>query len=295
MNTDTKQYEIAVMLNKFIKGKMPEGGDWKAYNSAFSYTPTTPYGLASEIWRGYSFCPVFSQRRKKENFKAAHHVAFDFDSGNSSLDALSQHEFINIFSSFAYSTPSSTPDNPRSRVVFIFDQPYTDLKEYERLYQALLWWLELPADPSCKDALRLFYGSPGCKVWTNWSILPRSSADFVVAEWTAQLPTVLDRPSFIIPSGGNISKVINSILDRIKSAPDGEKHTTLNRMAYVIGGYVGGGYLSQPEAVNLIRATVDAMPTVKDRQSAYTTAEIAVNDGTRSPLSLDRVLTLEEI
>jgi hypothetical protein len=117
----------------------------------------------------------------------------------------------------------------------------------------------------------------------------------VVAEWTAQLPTVLDRPSFIIPSGGNISKVINSILDRIKSAPDGEKHTTLNRMAYVIGGYVGGGYLSQPEAVNLIRATVDAMPTVKDRQSAYTTAEIAVNDGTRSPLSLDRVLTLEEI
>lgn len=295
MNTDAKQYEIAVMLNKFVKGKMPSDGNWQAYHSAWAYTPTTPYGLASEIWRGYSFCPVFSQRRKKENFKAAHHIAFDFDSGNSSLEALSQHEFINIFSSFAYSTPSSTPDNPRSRVVFIFDQPYTDLKEYEQLYQALLWWLELPADPSCKDALRLFYGSPGCKVWTNWSILPRSSADFVVKEWTAQLPPVLDRPSFIIPSGGNIGKVINSILDRIKGAPDGEKHTTLNRMSYVIGGYVGGGYLSQPEAVNLIRATIDSMPTVKDRQSAYTTAEIAVNDGTKSPLSLDRILTLEEI
>lgn len=299
METDTKHYPIAVMLNKSVKGKMPSGAtreDWQAYNSSFVYTPTTPYGLAGEIWRGYSFCPVFSQRRKKENFKAAHHIAFDFDKGNSSLDALSQHEFINIFSSFAYSTPSSTQDNPRSRVVFIFDQPYTNLKEYEQLYQALLWWLELPADPACKDALRLFYGSPGCKVWTNWSILPRSSADFVVAEWIAAHPAPVVKDTLIIPSGGgNIGKVINALLDNIKNAPDGEKHTTLNRMSYVIGGYVGGGYISQPEAINLIRATVDAMPTVKDRHSAYATAEIAVNDGTRSPLSLDRVVTLEEI
>ncbi len=294
----TKLYPISVMINRSIKGKMPTGAtseDWQRYNREWRLYQTTPYGLAGEIWRGYSFCPVFRNRRKKENFVEAHHIAFDFDKGNASLDALSKHEFVNFFASFAYSTPSSTEDNPRSRVVFIFDKPYTDLHEYEQLYQALLWWLELPADPSCKDALRLFYGSPGCKVWTNWSILPRSSADFVIEEWKAQLPPTIDRTPFVIPSDGNISRLIDTLLDKIKHAPDGEKHTTLNRIAYVIGGYVGGGYLSRPDAVAAIRGVIDTMPTIRDRHAAYTTAEIAVNDGTRSPLTLDRVVSLEEI
>lgn len=297
----TKYYPIEVMVNRSIKGKMPSGAtrdDWRQYNSSFVFHKTTPYGLASDIWRGFSFCPVFAERRKKENFRKAWHIAFDFDRGDSSLDALSNHEFINIFSSFAYSTPSSTPDNPRSRVVFIFDQPYTNISDYEQLYQALLWWLELPADPSCKDALRLFYGSPGCKVWTNWSILPRSSADFVVREWLDHLPPVIERQTMVIQAseGGNrINKIINTLLTKIHNAPDGEKHTTLNRTAYVIGGYVGGGYIPQIEAVNMIRATIDAMQNVRDRNAAYVTAEIAVNDGTRSPLTMDRIVTLEEI
>ncbi len=297
----TKYYPIEVMINRSIKGKMPAGAtrdDWRQYNSSFVFHKTTPYGLASDIWRGFSFCPVFAERRKKENFRKAWHIAFDFDRGDSSLDALSKHEFISIFSSFAYSTPSSTPDNPRSRVVFIFDRPYTDIVEYEQLYQALLWWLELPADPSCKDALRLFYGSPGCKVWTNWSVLPRSSADFVVREWLDHLPPVVERQTMVIPAseGGNrINKIISTLLTKIHNAPDGEKHTTLNRTAYVIGGYVGGGYISQIEAINMLRATIDTMPTVRDRSAAYVTAEIAVNDGTRSPLAMDRIVTLEEI
>ena len=297
----TKYYPIEVMINRSIKGKMPAGStrdDWRQYNSSFVFHKTTPYGLASDIWRGFSFCPVFAERRKKENFRKAWHIAFDFDRGDSSLDALSKHEFISIFSSFAYSTPSSTPDNPRSRVVFIFDRPYTDIVEYEQLYQALLWWLELPADPSCKDALRLFYGSPGCKVWTNWSILPRSSADFVVREWLDHLPPVVERQTMVISAseGSNrINKIISTLLTKIHNAPDGEKHTTLNRTAYVIGGYDGGGYISQIEAVNMIRATIDAMQNVRDRNAAYVTAEIAVNDGTRSPLAMDRIVTLEEI
>jgi hypothetical protein len=149
---ETKMYPISVMINRSIKGKMPSGAtpaDWQQYNAAWRLSDTTPYGLAGEVWRGYSFVSVFNRRRKKENFVKAHHIAFDFDSGDSSLDALSQHEFINIFASFAYATPSSTPDNPRSRVVFIFDKPYADINEYETQYQALLWWLDLPADPSC--------------------------------------------------------------------------------------------------------------------------------------------------
>lgn len=291
METDTKHYPIAVMLNKSIKGKMPSGAtreDWQAYNSSFVYTHTTPYGLAGEIWRGYSFCPVFSQRRKKENFKAAHHIAFDFDKGDASLDALSRHEFINIFASFAYSTPSSTQDNPRSRVVFIFDRPYTNLKDYEQLYQALLWWLELPADPACKDALRLFYGSPGCKVWTNWSILPRPSADFVVAEWIAAHPAPVVKDALIIPpadSGKLFGYVLSRLGERIAAAIPGERHKTVNTIAYTIGGYVAGGYISEGDAFAFVDNAIHKMIT-SNPDHHIETATQAIRDGQQQPIYL---------
>lgn len=299
---DGKFLPISVMLNESIKGKMPSGAtreDWQKYNSSFVYTPITPYGLASDIWRGYSFCPVFHRRRKKENFKAAHHIAFDFDRGDASLDALSNHEFINIFSSFAYSTPSSTPDNPRSRVVFIFDQPYTNIAEYEQLYQALLWSLELPADPSCKDALRLFYGSPGCKVWTNWSILPRKSADFVVAEWIAAHPAPVVKDTLIIPpadSGRLFGHVLSRLGERIAAAIPGERHKTVNTIAYTIGGYVAGGYISEGDAFAFVGNAIRRMIT-SNPDHHLETATQAIRDGQQQPiyLSIEQAPSLSNV
>ena len=298
----TKYYPIEVMINRSIKGKMPAGAtrdDWRQYNSSFVFHKTTPYGLASDIWRGFSFCPVFAERRKKENFRKAWHIAFDFDRGDSSLDALSNHEFINIFSSFAYSTPSSTPDNPRSRVVFIFDQPYTDLHEYEQLYQALLWWLELPADPSCKDALRLFYGSPGCKVWTNWSILPRKSADFVVAEWIAAHPAPGVKDTLIIPpadSGRLFGHVLSRLGERIAAAIPGERHKTVNTIAYTIGGYVAGGDISEGDAFAFVDNAIHKMITSNPGHHAET-AKQAIRDGQQQPiyLSIEQAPSLSNV
>jgi hypothetical protein len=174
-----KHRKISIMMNRSIRGKMPTtatGADWAKYHNSFTKSTITARDFAADVYRGYSFCPVYDGRRKQENFSEAWHIAFDFDSNG--IDDLRRALWVNYFLSFAYSTPSSTADAPKCRAVFIFDQPIQSAESYRELYHALAWWFGrdgLETDPACKDVIRLYYGSPKCQLWDNWSILPRAA------------------------------------------------------------------------------------------------------------------------
>lgn len=299
MDTFKDKHKIQIMLSKKIKGKAPPEwtqNDWKQYHKSFSLTELTPYHFAAMVWQGYGFTPVFSGRRKESNFVAAWHLAFDFDSRGASLDFLMREGTTAwLFSSFAYSTPSSTAEHPKSRVVFIFDEPLTDSAKVRQLYKAMAWRFEVEGslpDPQCKDPLRLYYGSPNCNVVTNWSMLNHSTVDLLIPEWQdanpPPEPSPIEKTKVHIPDkNGTSEKVINSLLDNIVHARDGEKHGTLNKTCYVLGGYVAGGYLSEMEAVSKAEAAIRQNGRAKDIQSALRTIETAVRDGQTKPLTID--------
>jgi AAA domain len=112
--------------------------------------------------------------------------------------------------------------------------------------------------------------------------------------------TAIGRPERLSRSNGNgqyhpaarpdqitdrrLRGLVESLLDHIRNAPEGEKHNTLNRIGFVLGGYLHLLGWSVEQAASTL---VDALPdTVKDWNAARTTARKSVEAGMEQPLDL---------
>lgn len=304
---------IKVAINRTHKGKLPKsapfvcgGRDfgsekwssnamWKEYGKHFAPTSTTAYDFAVDIWRGYAFTPLFNgERRIKGNFVEAWHVALDFDTDDvySSIDHLKTHDFIDYFSSFVYSTPSSTTDKPRSRVVFIFDEPITSMQDYEDLYKCLLARFG-QADKSCKDLLRLFYGSEKCELWGNWQILTMD-----VIKWELELyraEVVAKRAAKVantitIKGSGDYKRYVegamNNICDKLSGAPSGEHNNAMCVAGFSAGTLVGAVWarLSFNDALQSL-VSACTWPTKHDIKEIERVLTVSINKGMEQPRS----------
>ena len=180
-----------VSINRLYPGeKLGFGGGerrWARFNAGFSAESHTADSLLAEIMRGYAFCCVLGGcdldhcgvrwccadrksdprhcgrpvgYRKGSHFQSAQSLELDFDQGDetSSIPHLLTDPFFCKYAAFLYSTLSSTPDSPKSRVVFILEGPYTDAEGYRQARIALLHRYPR-SDPSIKDAARFLYGS----------------------------------------------------------------------------------------------------------------------------------------
>lgn len=300
-------HKIEVMLSKKLVGKAPPDWTkeaWKRFYKSFNHAILTPRHLAAMIWQGYSFTPLYKNgRRKEENFVAAWHMAFDFDTDGASLDYLTEASSIPwMFASFAYSTPSSTKDHPKSRMVFVFDEPLESAELAREVYRAIAWQFQRQGsitDPSCKDPLRLYYGSPNCQVVTNWSYLKTRSHDerpsmieFFIDEYNKAHPPAPEIQNPTIektkPDETYIERRVNALLDNVASAPDGEKHHVLNKNAFVMGGMVASGYISQGEAISYLQRAIRANGRAADLRAADATIETAVADGMAKPIIIEQ-------
>lgn len=298
----SKDHPIQVALNTAVTGKFhPEGSrTWAWYNKQFRAQDTTARGLAVAIFNGYAFTPVYRDNwRRKENFQAAHHIAFDFDSGDhkSSLDHLAQDWIYAEFGAFLYSTPSSTAEHPKSRMVFVFDEPITSLERYELLYRAMLSVRYPHADQSTKDGARLFFGSLKCELRPNWQLFTAEWQDSVIDAYQQVLAhEAASRPvvaRMTIPperANGRFGKILAKLLDNIRNAPEGAKHKVLTQNAYAVGGYVAGGYLDKADGEAALLEAVRGMSNIADMERAERTAVESLAAGLAEPLVISRGL-----
>jgi hypothetical protein len=223
-------------------------------------------------------------------------MAFDFDTDGAALDYLMRPESTAwTFGSFAYSTPSSTENHPKSRVVFVLAEPIETPEKFRALHQALAAEFEREGsktDPSCKDSLRLYYGSPDCKVVTNWSVLTPGIVDFFIERYEAEHPPVIKKADKTVkglpPSNDYIERRVNGLLEKVVLAADGEKHTTLNKMAYTLGGLVAGGHLDRITAVEKAQAAITANGRADDLKAAFKTVEGAIDKGMAAPIIIEQ-------
>lgn len=89
-----------------------------------------------------------------------------------------------------------------------------------------------------------------------------------------------------IGSGERCPERLAAAVHMIKTAKDGEKHTVLNRAAYLAGGFVAGGACTLEEARTALRAAIAQKANVTDLNAAYTTIEQALSDGMAAPLGV---------
>jgi hypothetical protein len=290
-------HRIQIKLSKMIRGKAPTSWgkeDWGRYHSSFRLTETTPRGLAMAVWEGFSYTPVFGHRRTEENFQFAHHLALDFDAGDktSSLDYIMRPDtFCWMFGSFAYSTPSSSDTKPKSRVVFIFEQPVTEPDEFRAIYQAVSWMAAQDgshSDPQCKDPLRLYYGSPNCKVIPNWSVLGLTTIEFIRQQYADAHPVVAQPRLTATPtapakySEKYLEQILGKLADNIRTAPDGERHGARLGNARAAGGYVAAGLFNRSDVEAVLCAA--AVANTDNAQGAQKTILDGIEYGLASPL-----------
>lgn len=269
-------HKFDVMTSTALIGKAPKGFNWAAYYATFSPVLLTPRELAVHIWRGYSFTPVWKESRREGNFVSAGHIAFDFDAGNqtSGLDYLMRDgTFAWMFASFGYSTPSSTPAAPRSRLVFILEYPIYSPQEYRNVYQAVAWYMALDGshtDPACKDPLRLYYGNKDCTVKTNWSVLGQEAIRTVLAEYRAANPIAEHKPipfvAPVTPTTGMQNGKLRQLGEKVRTAPINEGHATLLKMARLAGGYVASNSLNEADAINELTRAAMTRPDPDEKE-----------------------------
>lgn len=180
-------YKIAIS-NIALKGKIPAGDKrWGIFNDSFENLELDVIDIANAIYTGRSFTTWHEGRRSLENFVLGQHIAVDMDSGDerSSIDVLMRNEFVRMYASMIYSTPSHTEENPRSRILFLLDQPITDALAYQSAAKFLCGLFD-GCDTACTDASRFFYGSLNCKIELVNQVLPLTDLRIMYKRFAAK-------------------------------------------------------------------------------------------------------------
>ena len=76
---------------------------------------------------------------------------------------------------------------------------------------------------------------------------------------------------------------LRTAVNKVLSAPDGQKHYTLNKMAFLCGGYVGAGLLSEADARQELRGAIGCRE-VTDAKNAWKTIDDGLSAGQRKPV-----------
>lgn len=291
-------FRIEIMGSTMLKGKAPgnwKPADWARFHRSFAPMTLTPREFAVHVWRGYAFTPVFDGARREECYARAYHIALDFDAGDesSSLPFLMERPgtFAWMFASFGYSTPSSTDAAPRSRIVFILDFPIATPDEYRAAYAAVAWRMAeegSATDPACKDPLRLYYGSPGCKVTTNWSVLSRRSLAVLLeqyAEAHPPQPLPVAPPRVVVaPDEKRRQSKLAQLGDRVYRAAQGEGHATLLKTARLAGGYIASGALDKAAVITELTRAALSRPWADDAAEIERVILDGIANGETAPL-----------
>lgn len=297
-------HRFEVMVSQALKGKAGKGFNWTKFYQTFAPEVMTPRELAVHIYHGYAFTPIWETARREENFVSAGHMAFDFDAGDetSGLDYLLRDgTFAWMFASFAYSTPSSTLEAPRSRVVYVLEFPIYSAQEYRDVYQAVAWYMALDGshtDPACKDPLRLYYGSPQCTVKTNWSVLTKATINYVLAEYKEKHPAeekkVIPFLSPVEPTPGMQNGKLRQLGEKVRTAAINEGHATLLKMARLAGGYVASNSLNEADAINELTRAAMTRPEPDAREIERVIRD-GIANGKATPLRFEQKRPLTEM
>lgn len=271
---------------------------WRGFNGGFRNQEIDIDEWIGEVAAGHAFAPWHNRYRKAENFLAAGYVGLDFDTGDerSSFAYLTSDPFIASNATFMYTTPSHTDEHPKARVVFVYDRPISGRGDKQALLAQALVYRYASSDRKCVDPVRLFFGSHNCRVLKldNRLTLETAATELVepynqyLAEQQA-LAEARARDYRVMGAAEMpdewLRRRLESMLNQVRFAPEGEKHSTLHNIARAFGGYVAGGYLSRSDAASLLQEAIRSNPNnVRSLAQAYSLIEEKLDYGMRDPL-----------
>lgn len=284
------------MSRRPLEGKIAPGdvSEWRRFNGDFENLDIALDEVMEKVALGHAYTAQHERYRDKDNFTACQIASLDFDGGDDfcRMENLARDPFIARYGAFIYTTPSHTPERPKARVVFVLDRPVRDVNKYAELAQALVWKYGR-ADKSCKDPARFFYGSKGCERLVLGNVLTLDvAAKELVLPWresSAPKPSIQMPPGPIISRGRVPERVLekhrDSLLERVRTAPNGQKYTELRNASIAFGGYIASGYYVKLDVERWLSAAIRSNPNdVRDIDAAERCIRESLHYGIDRPL-----------
>lgn len=256
-----------------VRGDGDGAGNRYAFG-AFTTAALTPAAICRHVISGKAICVAACKDnwRKEANFLSAQVIGIDFDH-DTGVAALMTHAFVGAHAFLVYATPSSTPEHPRSRALFVLDMPIENVATYKRYVKRLLHHLDVgDADEQCKDGARIFFGS----TTTNYNLVQSAVLPLAVLEALPPHPDELPRPVVLPPAREAADTadpdtrkrllayarvVREKELAALETVPEGMdlRHGAINGAVMRLIGYVKGGWIGFDGVEDDIRAACRRM------------------------------------
>ena len=232
---------------------------------------------------GYAFAPALNSDHRIQQTFVSHELALvDIDSGMT-LEELQQFPFYQMYGSGYYTTPSHTDAEPRFRILYRLPVAITDPEIMRVIYEGLLA-VHGEADISCKDPVRLFYGTVDAK---HREITDRSidaegleilikARDIVLGEQKKEIKVINDNRDFEPKTVEQVAE----LLDELRKHYSDLSYYIRRDVTWAVAGTVGN-----QETVSLMRNRWnDSEKTMK--------YESFINDRKRTSLTMGTIYHL---
>jgi hypothetical protein len=134
--------------------------------------------------------------RKEDTFVSRDLIMVDIDSGMT-IPELFEDKFYNQYAAGFYATPSHQDHAHRFRIMFRLQTPLTQATDVVKLNKMLMRRYT-QADAACKDATRIFFGSPGCVLCERTdTMLPDSAVTQLIDQYNVWETSEMSRNSVV--------------------------------------------------------------------------------------------------
>ncbi len=159
-----------------------------------------------------------SDHRHSDNFESRQIFMIDIDSGMT-VDELLVNPTYNELAYGFYVTPSHTSDAHRFRIVFVAEEPVANQEHALRVFQQLTQ-LFPQCDSVCRDATRIFYGTPNCEIKEILGgKLSKETVDFIIARMEPPPPP----PVEVARSSDRLTRIPRKITELIEDMRPGDR------------------------------------------------------------------------
>lgn len=278
---------MLISLSHSFMNKQQIYGDKQAFSKSFVSTEISVDNFIHHVVSGKAWAvgTYTDNHRTKNNFVQSKVLALDLDKNGATIAECLENAVILAYAALLHPSASSTPEHPKTRIVFVLETPITGREQHELASLACLHrFRDLQPDTACKDAARFYYGSDrGEAVERPNLVLP----DVVVARWITAYNEYLkqeDEQLKVAPGNPDTTsdnatayaeKAYRNTRDELADCAEGERNISLNKAAYKLFGMARGGWPGISDARIEIDLMIDATALELKKSEILTTINSA--------------------
>lgn len=282
---------MLVEITRWTRADRPQGRRYTITAAQLATMLSAPVDAASKMeLPGYALVAFDGDYRAKSRIRTVYGSGVDIDGGATIEVVVAAFEHLR---GHVYSTPSSTPDAPRFRVLLPYAEPLHDVRDAERVTLAMQRRAPGKVDTGTKDASRLWF--PGWSGAAHFVYAPLNGepldahATAAAERQREELARATRRfAPAPVTDGSYAERALQRACSNIADASEGSRHELLAREAWSIGTLVGAGLLAHHTAyAALDDASRRVFPDNRDDERLRT-LDGQLAEGEKSPRQIRR-------